>query len=37
MKTINTDAQKLRMIYNEKDVDRIENEILRGGEGSGSG
>ena len=37
MKTINTDAQNLRTMYSEKDVDRIEDEILRGGEGSDNG
>ena len=37
MKALNKDAQNLRTIYSENDVDRIENEILRGEEGSGSG
>lgn len=37
MKALNKDAQNLRTIYSENDVDRIENEILRSGEGSGSG
>ena len=36
MKELNKDAQNLRTIYSENDVDRIENEVLRGGEGSGS-
>jgi len=37
MKALNKDAQNLRTIYSENDVDRIENEILRSGEGNGSG
>ena len=37
MKALNKDAQNLRTIYSENDVDRIENEILSGGEESGSG
>ena len=37
MKALNKDAQNLRTIYSEKDVDRIEDEILRGGEGSNNG
>lgn len=36
MKALNKDTQDLRTIYCENDVDRIENEILSGGEGSGS-
>ena len=40
MKALNKDAQNLRTIYSENDVDRIENEILygcQGSNGSGSG
>ncbi len=37
MKALNKDALNLRTIYSKNDVDRIENEILRSGEGSGSG